>query len=136
MNFQELSKKYNIDAEVIQKELLPIAQDEADAMGKANDNSYIMQILDELCKGYLVENSYGSKYKSLFDIESRYKPIFGDSMPYKSVMDDEELDEEIEGVIGVDGVQSTDFDTNMLPEYPVRMTVDQVNKKKKKYGAE
>jgi hypothetical protein len=134
MDFQKLSKKYNIGIEIIKKELFPIAQEEAEAMGKGNDTSYIFQILEELCEGYLVENSYGSKYKSLFDTESRYKPIFGDSIQYKSVMDDGELEEEIEGVMSTDGVQSTDFDTNMLPEYPVGMTVDQVNKKKKEYN--
>jgi len=139
MTVQELSQKYNIPTETISAELLPIAQEESESMGKGNDQTYIFSVLEELCKGYLAENVYGGKYKSLFDNpgNKRYEPLFGDSLPYQSIIDsDEELDEEIEGVMGVDGVQSTDFDSNMLPEYPVGMTADQVNKKKKKYGAE
>jgi len=129
MNVQELSRKYDIPVGVIEEEFIPIAIEESEAMGKEQDNFYVLGIVEALCKDYLKE-SFEPPYKSIFKDKDRYKPIFGSVEPYKPFSDDEELDEEID----VSGVQSTDFDPNMIPEYPVTgETPNEITQKKKKY---
>jgi hypothetical protein len=136
MTFQDLSKKYSIDVEIIKQELYPLAKEESKAMGKGDDNSYIMAIVEELCSDYLKE-SFTPKYTSIFNKESRYTPLFGDSLKYSykpidfSVED--ELEEEADGTMNVGGVQSTDFPADLRPEYPVDgSSMAQIDKKKKK----
>ena len=103
----KLSAKYSIDIDKLQKDLYPQAKEIAVEMGRGSDENYIISTIENMID---MEESY-KRYISI------YESI--DSVRYKSIFDEE--------------VESTDIPVANRPEYPVGMTVAEVNKKKDEF---